>query len=69
MSLLPWILLASTLLVRWRLARHDRRGFLIDLATVPPWLVFYAEAEAWPLIAIPLLFGALDLKALAHWWR
>lgn len=69
MSLLPWLLLASTLTVRWALARKERWGWWLDLATVPPWCAFYVNAEAWPLLMIPFVFGALDVKALRGAWR
>ena len=68
MTLLPWLLLATTLAVRLLLARKNAWGWTLDLCTVPPWLYFYASHDAWPLMAVPLVFGWLDLKALA-WWR
>ena len=63
------LLLASTLLVRWRLARHDRRGFVIDIATVPMWTYLYASEGLWALLPIPFIFGALDVAALKKWWQ
>ena len=69
MTVLPWLLLASTLLVRLLLARHDRRGFYLDLLTVPLWTLFYVDARAWPLIVIPYVFAYLDVRALRVWWR
>jgi len=69
MTALPWALLASTLLVRYLLARHDRRGFYLDLLTVQLWTLFYVDARAWPLIVIPYVFAYLDVRALQVWWR
>ena len=68
MSALPWLLLATTLIVRLLLARKLRAGWYIDLASVAPWLLYYWTRGDYQLLAIPLLFAALDLKAL-HWWR
>ena len=67
--ILPVILTASTLLVRWRLSVKDRRGWFLDLATVPLWTWFYISAEAWPLLVIPYVFAFLDVKALRGAWR
>ena len=69
MNVLPWLLLASTLAVRYLLARRNAWGWRLDLLSVPGWLAWYASVEAWPLLAIPLLFGALDLRALKWWER
>ena len=68
MSALPWLLLLSTLLVRFLLAKKQRSGFYIDLLTVPAWSFLYWDRELYPLMAVPLLFGYLDLMALRKWW-
>ena len=68
MNLLPWLLLASTLGVRYLLARRSPLGWWLDLASVGPWLLYYASRGDYQLLAVPLLFAALDLKALG-WWR
>ena len=67
--MLPWLLLCSTLTVRYFAARKLQHGFYIDLLSVPLWVWFYVGIEAWPLLAIPLIFGALDLMAITRWWR
>lgn len=69
MTVLPYLLLATTLTVRYCAARKWRAGFYVDLLSAAPWILFYANAEAWPLLAIPVIFGALDVLALARWWR
>lgn len=68
LTFLPWLLLASTLIVRYLLARKNAWGWRLDLLSVGPWLLYYANHGDWPLLAVPLIFGALDLKAL-RWWR
>lgn len=68
MSALPWLLLASTLLVRLLLAKKQRSGFYIDLLTVPAWSFLYISQGLWPLLPIPFVFGYLDLMALRKWW-
>lgn len=67
MTLLPWLLLGSTLCVRWLLAHRDRRGWALDLLSVGPWCAYYAGNGDYVLLAVPLLFGALDLRALRVW--
>jgi hypothetical protein len=69
MTALPYLLLATTLSVRALLMVKDRRGWWLDIATIPAWVLFYVSAEAWPLIAIPFVFGALDVRALRGAWR
>lgn len=69
MTALPWVLLASTITVRVLLARRMRAGFYLDLVSVAPWLAYYASNHSWPLLAVPLIFGALDVRALRVWWR
>ena len=44
MSLLPWLLLGSTLTVRYLLAHHHPSGWLVDLASVGPWLPVLLDA-------------------------
>ena len=68
-TVLSFLLLGCTLAVRWALAHKQRWGWWLDLASVAPWLAFYVSTEAWPLLAIPLIFGALDVKALRGEWR
>jgi hypothetical protein len=68
MSMLPWLLLASTLGVRFLLARQSAWGWWLDLVSVGPWLLYYYSRGDYPLLAVPILFGVLDLKAL-RWWR
>ena len=68
-ALLPYLLLCSTIAVRYLLARRNPWGWRLDLLTVAPWIALYAGAGLWPLIPIPVLFGALDLMALRRWWR
>ena len=63
-SLLPYVLLGSTLTVRWLIARKHPGGFYLDIASVPLWLTYYAENGSWPLLAIPLLFGWMDVMAM-----
>lgn len=69
MTPLPWLLLVSVLLVRYLMARKLRAGFWLDLMSVPAWLLFYADASAWPLLAVPLIFAFLDVQAIRIWWR
>lgn len=69
MTYLPWLLLGSTLTVRYALARGQKWGFMLDIASVPFWLLQYATKDLWPLLAIPLVFGYLDVMALRRWWR
>ena len=69
MSALPWLLLTSTLLVRFLLARKHRSGFYIDLLTVPAWAFLYISQGLWPLLPVPLIFGAMDVYALRTRWR
>lgn len=69
MSLLPWALLASTLTVRALLVRKSRWAWKLDLCTVPAWLLYYASHGDWQLCAIPLLFGAMTVRALRREWR
>ena len=69
MTLLPWALLATTIAVREAISRKHRWGFYLDLATVPFWLTFYVSAGAYPLLAVPLYFGYLDVRALTKWWK
>ena len=68
MTLLPWLLLLSTLTVRLLLARKLRAGFYLDLGTIPAWVAYYAHHGDYQLIAIPFVFGGLDLLALRRWW-
>lgn len=69
MILLPWLLLLSTLCVRVLLARRLRAGWYVDLLSVGPWLVYYAHNGDWQLMAVPVVFGWLDVQALRRWWR
>jgi hypothetical protein len=68
-SLLPWVLLATTITVRVLFARLSRWGWWLDLGTVPLWLVYYAAHGDWPLLGVPLLFAWIDLKAVSFWRR
>ena len=69
MTLLPWLLLATTLTVRGLLMVKRREGWLLDVATIPLWITYYLNNGDWMLIAIPLIFGAMALKALTGAWR
>lgn len=66
---LPWLLLATTLSVRFMLARHNRAGFVVDLFTVPLWTYYYFSAGDYQLVVIPYVFAYLDVKALTAWWE
>lgn len=68
MIALPWLLLASTLLVRLMLARKVRAGFYLDIVSVPFWLAYYLHNGSYPLLAVPVVFGCLDYQALRRWW-
>lgn len=68
MTWLPWLLLAVTLSVRVLLARRNRAGFWLDLCSVPAWLTYYGLNRDYQLLAIPLIFGWLDVQALRRWW-
>ena len=68
MSLLPYLLLATTLTVRFALARKRRWGWYLDLASVAPWLAYYTHNGDWPLLAVPLIFAYLDVRALRGEW-
>lgn len=67
-DVLPYVLTATTLTVRVLLAKRNRLGWWLDIFTVPLWLAFYAPQAAYPLMALTLAFGALDVRALA-WWK
>ena len=67
MSALPWLLLATTLCVRWLAGNKNPWAWRLDLLTVLPWAAFYVHAEAYPLAAIPFVFGAIDLRNLQKW--
>ena len=67
-ALLPWLLLLSTLIVRYLLARKNPWGWRVDLLSVAPWLTYYWLNGSYPLLAVPLIFAALDLRAL-RWWK
>lgn len=67
MKHLPWLLLASTLTVRVLIAFHYPLAFWVDLASVPAWLFYYYSRKDKPLMAVPLTFAALDVKALVSW--
>lgn len=69
MTALPWVLLMTTLAVRALLMIKDRRGWMLDLLTVPPWCLYYGSHGDWQLIVIPFIFGAFDLRALRGAWR
>ena len=69
MTFLPWLLLATTIAVREALSRKWRWAFYLDLLTVPLWLLFYLYNGAYPLMAVPLYFAYLDVRALSKWWR
>ena len=69
MTALPWLLLGTTLAVRALLMVKDRRGWLLDVATIPAWVLYYAHNGDWQLIVIPFVFGALDVRALRGAWR
>ncbi len=69
MSYLPWLLLASTITVRVLIAKKWRQAFYVDLVSVVPWLAYYWHNGSYPLLVVPVLFGALDVKALLHWWN
>jgi hypothetical protein len=69
MSLLPWYLLANVLLVRFLLAKKIRSAFWLDLASVIPWIIYYYNNGDWQLVAIPLILGYWDIKALRSWWN
>ena len=69
MTALPWLLLASALLVRLLLARRNRRGWWLDIVSVPAWAVYYAANGDWPLVAVPIMYGVIAVQALRRWWR
>lgn len=69
MNALPWLLLASTLIVRWLAGSKRPLAWWLDLGTIPFWCAFYIRVEAWPLLAIPILFGAIDVRNLREWAR
>lgn len=66
---LPWLLLATTLTVRALLMIKDRRGWMLDVLTVPAWVAYYALNGHYQLIVIPFVFGLLDVRALRGAWR
>ena len=67
MNLLPWLLLGTTVVVRYLLAHRNRLGWWLDLASVGPWLLYYGSRGDFQLLVVPLLFAALDIKALRRW--
>lgn len=67
MTLLPWLLLLTTLCVRALIAFEYEEAFVLDLCTVPGWLWLYKSKGLGPLLPIPLVFGALDVIALRQW--
>lgn len=69
MTLLPWLLLRMTLVVRYLLASGNHWGWWLDLVSVPSWLIYYASRGDYPLLAVPLLFAALDVRAIWRWSR
>ena len=69
MSWLPWCLLATTLTVRYLVARHNQAAFGLDLLTIPAWVAYYVHNQSWPLVTIPFIFGYFDVQALRKWWR
>lgn len=68
-SYLPWLLLGTTITVRALVSKKMKAGFYIDLATVPPWLLYYFHNGSYPLLAVPLIFGSLDIRAITRWWK
>ncbi len=68
-SLLPWLLLSTTLGCRILVAKKYGAGFYVDLFSVPFWLLYYNHNGSYPMLAIPLIFGWLDFRALTRWWR
>mgnify|MGYP001617591336 CR=1 FL=1 len=68
-ALLPWLVLASTLAVRFSLARKWRWGFWLDLASVPAWAAYYLTNGDPQLLIIVGWFAFLDVKALKVWWK
>ena len=68
MTALPFLLLGSTLLVRYLLARRNPWGWRVDLLSVAPWLAYYYGHGDYPLLLVPLIFAALDVRAL-RWWK
>ena len=65
--MLPWALLATTIGVRVLVVYKTPLCFWLDLATVPAWAYLYASQGLWPLLPIPLIFGALDIQGLRRW--
>lgn len=69
MGVLPWVLLGSTIAVRFSLARKWRWGFYLDLASGPLWSWYYLSNGDPQLLLIVAWFAFLDMKALTKWWR
>ena len=59
MSALPWVLTACALLVRLLLAHRSRRGWWLDIVSVPLWAFYYGAHGDWPLVAVPIMYGVI----------
>lgn len=69
MNYLPILLLISTLTVRALIWRRQRLAFALDACSIPFWSYFYIAKDAPILVAVPLLFGFLDVQSWRYWGR
>ena len=69
MTALTLALLLCTVTVRWLAGSKRVTAWYLDLATVPAWTAFYVLAEAWFLLPIPYIFGAIDVRNILAWRR
>ena len=73
MTVLPYLLLASTLAVRYAITRRWGGGrcwgWLLNLVIVQVWIALDIWRDLWPFIIIPFVFLFLHGQALRRWRR
>ena len=64
---LSFLVLASTLTVRWLAGSKNSHAWRLDLLTVPLWAYFYVSTDAWGLLPLPFVLGAISYRNLRLW--
>ena len=68
-EIIPWVLMAWTVLTLELVGRMHRIGFISGLASQGLWLVFDWHVGAWGLIPLALILGWRYIVSYRRWGR